>query len=128
MRTLHRWSCPVILDRDGRRSLPSEALVGSLGDAVGKRRQGVSEFLAGADVKFREHLAQVVLDGARANEQLGAYLGVRLAICGESSDLRLLRGEGLACLVGSLARGFAGGQQLAPSALGERLGPDATEH
>ena len=79
-----------------------------LGDAIGKLREGVSEFFAGADVEFREHFAQVVLDGARANEQLGADLRVRLPVCGKSSDLRLLGGEDLACLLGSSARGFAG--------------------
>jgi hypothetical protein len=32
--------------------------------------------VAGGDVQLREHLAQVVLDGARADEELCADLGV----------------------------------------------------
>ena len=72
---------------------------------------------------LREHLAQVPLDGARADEQLGADLGVRAgrraasrAICA-SWAVSSSRG-----LDGALADGLAGGQQLAAGALGERLG------
>ena len=71
----------AFLDRQ-RRSLPSAALVRSLRDAIRDLRQGLSEFLAGADLEFWEHLAQVVFDGARADEQLRADLGVRLPIGG----------------------------------------------
>src|SRR6185312_4628828 len=91
-------------------------------------RQSLSQLFARADVELREHLAQVVLDGARADEQPGTYLRVGLPFCGESSDLRLLGSEDLACRLGATAHGFAGGEQLAPGALGERLGPAASEH
>ena len=47
---------------------------------------------------------------------------------GEAGDLRLLRREDVARLVGAPAHRLAGGQQLAAGALGERLGPEAAEH
>ena len=62
---------------------------------------------------LREDLVQVVLDGARADEQLGADLRVREPVAGEPGDLRLLGGELVARLDGALAHGLAGGQQLA---------------
>ena len=46
------------------------------GGPVGQRR---AQLAAGADAELGEHLAQVVLDGARADEQLGADLRVREA-------------------------------------------------
>jgi hypothetical protein len=39
---------------------------------------------------FAKTLAEVVLDGARADEQLGANLRVRLTLAGEAGDLVLL--------------------------------------
>src|SRR5207237_3706911 len=74
------------------------------------------------------HLAEVVLDGASADEELGADLRVRLSVGGESSDLGFLRGEDVACVLGPSARRFSGGKQLATGALGEGLGPEVTEH
>ena len=53
-------------------------LVRSLPD-VGKCR---AELLAGADPELAEHLGQVPLDRARAEEQLGADLRVRLPVGG----------------------------------------------
>ena len=87
-------------------------------------RESPAELAARADVELGEDLAQVVLDGARADEQLRADLGVRAAVAGEPGDLRLLRRERVARLGGALARRLAGGQQLAAGALGERLGAD----
>ena len=46
------------------------------GGASLELRHAAPELPAGADVELREHLAQVVLGGARADEQLGADLGV----------------------------------------------------
>ena len=58
------------------------------------------ELAAGADPELGEHLAQVPLDGARAEEQLGADLRVRQAVAGEPGDLLLLRRELVARLGG----------------------------
>ena len=70
----------------------------------------------------------VVLDGAGADEQTGADLGVREAVARELRDLRFLGGE----LVTGLARAFASrladGEQLAFRARGERLGAHRREH
>jgi hypothetical protein len=50
------------------------------------------QLLPGGDVEFREHLAQVPLDRPRADEQLGADLGICQALAGEAADVPLLRG------------------------------------
>jgi hypothetical protein len=63
----------------------------------------------------------VVLDGAWADEQPCADLGVGGAVAGEPGDLGLSQGELVAGLGGAFAGGLAGGQQLARGALGERL-------
>ena len=90
-------------------------------------RERRAQLLARADAELREHLVQVVLDGARADEQLGADLRVRLPVDGEPGDLRLLRGEQVARLDREPAHRLAGGRQLAPGTLGEPLGADAAE-
>jgi hypothetical protein len=64
---------------------------------------------------------------SRTDEQLGADLGVGEAVTGQMGDLGLLGGEDLAGVQGVLADGLAGGRELAPGALGERLGTDAAE-
>jgi hypothetical protein len=58
-----------------------------------------------------EHLVQVVLDGARADEQTGADLSVGEAVAGELRDLRLLGGE----LVAGLAVRFRAVSPVASS-------------
>ena len=68
-----------------------------------------------------EDLAQVVLDGSRADEQSSADLRVRVPVAGELGDLRLLSGELGAGLGRAFADGLTGGPQLAPGALGECL-------
>src|SRR5450631_54764 len=55
--------------------------------------QRPAELPARADAELGEYLAQVPLDGARAEEQLGADLRIRQPVTGEPGDLRLLRGE-----------------------------------
>ena len=84
--------------------------------------------MARVDVELGEHLAQVVLDRARADEQLGADLRVRQPVASEPRDLSLLGGECIACLVRAFARSLAGGRQLAAGALRERLHPHLTQH
>src|SRR4051812_8635756 len=87
-----------------------------------------AERLARADVELLEHLAQVVLDRARADEQLGADLRVGVPLAGEIGDLRLLGREDVARLARPSAHRLAGRQQLAPGALGEGVGPEVAEH
>ena len=69
------------------------SLVGAAGVPSPQRR---AQLPAGADAELGEDLAQVVLDGARADEQLRADLRVRLAVGGEPGDLRLLGREDVA--------------------------------
>src|SRR5204862_5430345 len=78
-----------------------------------------AELSAGADAELAECLVQVVLDGARAQEQLGADLRVRIPLTGEPGDLRFLPSELPGRLVRTLAYGLACGQQLPPGAFGE---------
>src|SRR5215217_6850061 len=103
------------------------ALDGTQDCLIGSVRERVAKVLAGADTELAEHLAQVVLDRTRADEQLGADLGVRIPVGGEARDLRLLVRQHVARFARQPAHALAGGEQLAPGTLGERLGPDAAE-
>src|SRR6516165_10017673 len=68
------------------------------------------ELQAGADLELGEDLAQVVLDGARADEQPGADFRVRQPVAGQPRDLGLLRGQLLVLGHGGLlAGGLTGG-------------------
>ena len=58
------------------------------GELLGGER--VAKLLAGADVELAEDLVQVVLDRARADEQLGADLRVGVPVAGQPRDLDLL--------------------------------------
>src|SRR6266550_1276284 len=60
--------------------------------------QLVAQVHAGADAELREHLVQVPLDRARAEEELCADLLICLPVPGEPRDLLLLRSEQAACL------------------------------
>src|SRR5438132_13778941 len=75
--------------------------------------QLAAQLHAGADAELREHLVQVPLDRARAEEELRADLLICLPVRGEPRDLLLLRGELAACLVTPFADLFAGREQLA---------------
>src|SRR6516164_1916608 len=110
----------------GTHSLLTDRLGAGAGEpaVLGQRR---SELPARGDAELGEHVAQVPLDRARADEQLGADLWVQQAVPGEPGDLRLLRREVLARVGASLAHLLACGGQLAASALGERLHPDRGE-
>src|SRR3984957_11404667 len=60
-------------------------------------------------------------DGPDAEEELGSDLHVGAAVGGEPGDVRLLGGELAGRLDRPLAYRVAGGQQLMPGPLGERL-------
>src|SRR5580698_10668094 len=90
-------------------------------------RQRRPELPARGDTELGEHVAQVPLDRARADEQLRADLRVRQAVAGQPGDLLLLRRELVARVGASLAHLLARGEQLAAGALGERLHPDRGE-
>jgi len=62
------------------------------------------------------------LDGAGAEEELGADLRVRPPVARQPCDVLLLRRELVARVVPPLAHLLAGGQQLVPGPLGESLG------
>ncbi len=79
------------------------------------------ELGTGFDPKLAERLAQVVVDRARADEQLSGDLPIRCALCREATDLCFLRGQLVARLRGPLAGALAGGLELDPRALGESL-------
>ena len=70
--------------------------------------QGVAEVSARADPELHEHLLQVPLDCAEADEELGPDFRVRAAGEGESGDVLLRRGELVAGVVSALADGLAG--------------------
>src|SRR5262249_34781232 len=80
-----------------------------------------TQLAARADVELRDHVAKVPLDGAPAEEELGADLRVRLPVGRHPGDLQLLRGQVLERLDRALARGFSGGRQLTARALSECL-------
>src|SRR5262249_14923481 len=83
---------------------------------------------ARADVELGEHLAQVPLDGAGADEELGTDLGVRQAVTCEARDLLLLRGQLVARLCAPHAHLLAGCCELAACALRECIHADRREH
>src|SRR5690348_13286240 len=69
----------------------------------------LAEVFAGGDAEFGEHVAQVPLDGAGADEQVGGDLLVGVPVAGQLGDLGFLGGEvgeGLDC---AFAHRFAGG-------------------
>src|SRR5919204_3665454 len=100
---------PCLADALGSRSSPLDSA--GLGDEV--------ELVARADAELAEDLVQVVLDGARADEQLGADLWVGEPFASEPRDLFLLRRELIAGVVSALARLLARSQELVARAFGE---------
>jgi len=71
---------------------------------------------------------EVVIDCARANEQLPGDLPVRGPFCHKAGYVRLLWSQLIARLDGSLARALAGGRKLDACSLGERVHPEFGEH
>src|SRR6201987_2001711 len=81
-----------------------------------------------ADVKLAEDLAQVVLDGAGADEQPGSDLPVGQMLGDQPRDLLLLGGEHLRGFGAARAGPLAGGAQLGPGPARERLHAHRVEH
>ena len=67
------------------------------------------------------------LDGAVAEEQLLADLGVGEPVKGQPGYLRFLRREGITGVFGALADGFARGQEFALRPVGGRMGTHRIE-
>src|SRR5216683_435646 len=94
------------------------------GKAVAWRGSGMGEWAveqlsAGLDAKLSEHTAEVVVDGRRADVQLGGGFRVRRALGDEPGDLPLPGREVAAGLDRASSRGLTGGGQLGTGALGE---------
>src|SRR5262249_58057031 len=90
--------------------------------------QRLPELAAGGEIELGEDLAQVVLDGARAEEQLGGDLRVRQARPGQPRDLGLLGREVTVRAGGAPAGALAGRQQFAAGPLGRRPPCPRAEH
>src|ERR1700761_3552228 len=90
-------------------------------------RQSIFELCARLDVELAKRLAQVVLDGARADEQSSGDLSIGVSVRRKARNLGLLRGQLVERIHGSLAGTLACGQQLAFGAASERLGAHAGE-
>ena len=94
------------------------------------------ELAAGADAELGEHLAQVILNGAGADEQAGADLRVGQAFPGQSRDLGLLSSQRLAdlawtragCLNSALTGSLSRGQQFTLGPFGELRHAHRVQH
>ena len=69
----------------------------------------------------------MVLDGARADEEVGGDLAVGVAVRRQAGDLRFLRGELVMRIHGPFSGMSARRLQLGPCTLGERVHPEVTE-
>src|SRR5215471_21682026 len=90
------------------------------------RQDGV-KVPAGGDAQFGEYLAEVPFNGAGADEQFRADLGVGAPVSGQADDVLLLRGELAKGVDLAFADLLAGGEQLPAGALGEGVGADHGE-
>ena len=61
--------------------------------ALGIRLQCHGQLPARSDIQLPEHLAQVIIDRRRTNEELSRYLWVREPFGSQKCDTALLRGE-----------------------------------
>src|SRR5215471_14663095 len=104
-----------------RRSIPRRGCLLAATECPG-------ELGAAGDVELAEDLAQVVFDGAGADEQPGGDLPVGQVLGDQAGDLLLLRGQHLLGLGGARAGPFAGGAQFARGSFGESVGSHGREH
>ena len=83
------------------------------------------QLAAGGDAEFPEHLPEVVVDGVRAEIELGGDLRVGGARRGEPCHLGFLRGQVTAVAGGGLGRAaLPGGGQFGAGTLGEAVRTD----
>src|SRR4029453_16658226 len=73
-------------------------------------------------------LAEVPLDGTRADEQFGADLRVAAPVPGQAGDELFLRGEHGPRVLAALAYGLTGRLQLVPGTVGESVHAHHGEH
>src|SRR5258707_8581530 len=90
--------------------------------------QALMEFSTRGDAELDEHVAQVPLDRAMAEEELRADLLVRQTLARQLRDLALLRRQIIPSLRSSLAAFLARAQQLVPASVSERLHTQRREH
>jgi hypothetical protein len=67
------------------------------------------QFGSGPDAELAEDFVQVVVDGARAQEQLGSDIAVSKSFCHEPGNFKFLRGELVEARGSALAGGLASG-------------------
>src|SRR6478752_2049194 len=92
-------------------SAPGVAAFPACLDGRGFARERVAQCPARRDAELGEHLLEVPLDGARAEEELGADLRVRPPLAREEGDVLLLGRELVAGVLAALAHLLAGGEQ-----------------
>src|SRR5580704_1795727 len=90
--------------------------------------QGTRKLVARGEVHFGEDLAQVILDGARTDEQAGADLGVGQPLAGQPGDLGLLGGQLTEGRGAALANRLPGGTEFAGCARCKGLHPHFDKH
>src|SRR4051812_40069262 len=96
---------------------PSSEPAGEAADELGAR----------GDAELEEDVAQVVVDGSRAEEELGGHLLVRRPLGYEAHDLPLLGRQPIRCAGIALAGGLATRAQLDARALGPGGGAQPLE-
>ena len=89
--------------------------------------QVLFEVVSGLHSELPERLAEVVVDGAGADEQLRSDFLVGGPVGGEAGDLCFLRGQVVARLDGPFARVLAGRPELDPGAFGECFNAELRE-
>src|SRR5215469_7696845 len=86
------------------------------------------QLAAGADAQLDEYLAQMPVDRAHGQEQLGADLLAGPAVAGQPGNLLLLGRELAVRVDGAFAHPLSRGEQLPAGALSERLHRHRGEH
>src|SRR6185312_9357303 len=89
--------------------------------------EGAEQLVTREDVELAEDLAQVVLDRARADEEVDADLRVAVTVAGEPGDRLLLGGELVDVVDRVDPHGRGRRRELALGAGGEGLGTDRHE-
>jgi hypothetical protein len=91
-------------------------------------QQMLFELAAGLDSELAKRLAEVIVDGARADEQLRGDLLIGGTVGREARDLRFLMGQVVTRLDRPFTHVPAGRLELEPGALGESVDSHVGEH